>query len=249
MIPLDGGRALHGPTRQRSTAGGSMPRTKNTNTVARRIQHRPRKLTAKQSHEIPKQAMALNRLGLYNRADKKKITSKTKFTPRQERYILDKFNFLQSHGQFINGIGTVRPLHRTKRGYTLTPFFRTDKRKIVNPKIIKTKKGSIVPRSLGSIKLHKDKSISTTQKIMGKKLTVRSGELTPAQSIKFLNSVLDGTYKFPKNTLIRMHLYDSFPDEALSLKDLKRWASKYGNVVESSASKGYSALTLDYIKL
>lgn len=193
--------------------------------------------------------MALHRLGLYNPADHKSLNAKTKFTPRQERYILDKFNFLQSHGQFINGIGTVRPLHRTKRGYTLTPFFRTDPRKINSPKIIKTSKGSIVPRSLGSIKLHKDNSITTSQRVMGKRVPVRSGELSSSQTIKFINDVLSGKFNFPENTLMRMNIYNGFPDEALSLKDLQRWAAKYEPTIVGGAEKGYTPITLDYIKL
>lgn len=211
----------------------------------------PLKLSPKVAHETAKKAQALKRMGLYNPTREIKI--RTKFTPRQERDIFKRFAKIQAHGIFDSKSGqTIRPFKRTKRGYKLTDAFRTDKRKIKADgyDIIRTRKGSIVPKKLGSIKILKDGTVVTKQKLLGKTRTVHSGTLTPKQTIKFVNDVLEGRFKFPKDSFIRMRLYDSFADDAGNINDLKKWVAKYQTVlIKNGAEKEREPLTLDYVKL
>lgn len=229
-----------------------MPRQRQPTISPSRVPARrraPLKLSAREARETAKKAQVLKRFGLY--APRIDISSKAKFTPRQEKDIARRFARAQSHAVRVPGKAKPQRLFkRSRRGYVLTDAFRTDKRKINAPNlgVIKTHKGSIVPRKAGRLRIENGTVVSRRE-FLGEDRTVKSGTLNPKQTIKFLNDVVEERFKIPEETLINVFIFDSSARGFVLDKALREYVAKYQLTLLNSAEKNLAPLTLEYIKI
>lgn len=217
----------------------------------------PRNIRIPQRLESYLQAEALLKAGLYN--PRKKLDPKT-FTDSQARNIRKRYAEIQKHGAYIQGIAQ-RPFQRTTRGYKLNPAFKQVKRKAAQkiPGVIKTNQGVIVPRELlkSSPRILKDGTLVYRSKRAGKERTIYSGTLTPAQTLRFIKQVEDGTFKFPKGKngkpmRCTVVLFNAFTLRGmwhvLTLKNLQFVMSQYQAKFEDTIKKypEFAPLTLEF---
>lgn len=247
-----------------------MPRKKhNTKTPKRASAKAARSKTVQLSKRVPRniriperlenylRAEALQKAGLYN--PRKKLDART-FTQSQARHVKRLYNETQKHGAYIQGIAN-RPLQRTPRGYKLNPAFKKVNRKAAQkiPGVIKTNKGVIVPRELLSSNpaILKDGTLKYRAKRAGKMREIYSGTLTPAQTLRFMRQVEDGTFKFPKSKNGKpmqgnLVLFNAYTLRGmwhfLTLKDLQYVMGAYRQKFEDTIEKypEFAPLTLEF---
>lgn len=153
-------------------------------------------------------ARALQRAGIYT--PKKPID--THWTSGQASHVNKLFDRVQNEAGYFDKGKTLRPFQRTLRGYKLTDNFKATKKKA--PKemvgIVRTKKGSIIPRNrASSFNVQKDGTITYMEKRYGKMRKIYTGQLNAQQTLAFMQQVENGTFQIPKGKRMRVIIFGS----------------------------------------
>src|SRR5574337_1723648 len=236
------------PGQGRRTAGRErMPRNKSTRKSRTRATRPPARSSKRQAQQrapskphVPKairiparlesylKAEALQKAGLYT--PKKKLDVRT-FTFSQARHVNQVYSRTQAHGAFIRG-KAERPFIRTLHGYKMNPSFKTvqGKRAQAIPGAIVTNRGVIVPREMMQEhpRVLKDGTLVYRSKRLGKTREIFSGTLTPAQTLRLIQQLENGTFKLPRDKRGKKMQGAAMIFNAFTLRGIKYFATENG---------------------
>lgn len=209
------------------------------------------KLAKNQAREAAAMGRALKRIGLYKTNKPLSIRGMTK---RRAATIAKKFQNLQKHAISEHG-KTIRPLYRGERSYKLNDRFKVVKSRNKTRKgigVIPTNKGAIVEvkdKETKVKKIEKDGTIVLREKRFGTWRDVYTGTMTPKQELAFVESVLNGTFQFPKGFYITVSTFGGDTKPLFTLEQLRHHLIRIKKIFDSGNGRGINVLTVEYVKL